>query len=467
MSGRDPTGTMLGGDAAAVLAALLSALDGAVCVLDGGGCCIAATSRFARRLGREPDEIAGHVIDLPAAAEVRPLPGVAEWRLASLPAEQPDLRAVLDLIPAMVNVKDRGSRYRFMNAYQAQLYGVDPVAAVGCTAGEILGRGYGSYTRSLDQQVIDQNRPTGVFEEQYAGVDGVLRHWMTSKLPLHGADGAVDGVVTLAVDISGQKTREAVLADEKRSAEAAARARSRYLANAGHELRTPLNAIVGFAEFLAKETLGPLGNPIYKEYAGDVLAAGRHLLDIVNDLTDMARLEAGRMVLEEELIDLERIVADVVRMLSLPLARKRLVLDTEVPEALPHLLADARRMRQILINLLSNAVKFTAEMGRISVRAGIDEDGGIVLAVTDTGVGIAPEDIAVALMPFGRVVSPGMTAPEGTGLGLPLVRALVECHGGRLVLDSEPGRGTTVCVHIPKYRLRPRGLIAAADLPAP
>lgn len=441
---------------AAVITALMAASGAAQCVIDADSRCVAATDAFARAAGRPMRDLVGRAIPTLPQARVVPLDlGDGHgWWLVELPpadAETATLRSVLDHVPAMINAKDRDSRYLWMNAYQAGLYGVRPDQAVGRTAAEMLGRGYGSYTRSRDAEVIENERPIGFFEESYAGVDGKVRDWLTAKVPFRNPLGRVAGVVTLAVDITERREREESLTVAKQQAEEGARARARYLATVGHELRTPLHSIVGFSEFLAHESLGPLGNPVYKEYVTDILSAGRHLLDVVGDVMDMAQLEAGRMPLAEDLVDVERTVLEVLRMVALPLSHGRLRLVEAVPEGLPHLHADPRRVRQILVNLLSNAIKYTPEGGSVGVSAGVDAGGDLVVSVTDTGIGIAPEHMAMALAPFGRVSG---TTADGTGLGLPLVKALLEAHGGRLELESAPNRGTTARAVFPKYRLR-------------
>jgi signal transduction histidine kinase len=245
------------------------------------------------------------------------------------------------------------------------------------------------------------------------------------------------------------------------ASQAANRAKSSFLASMSHELRTPLNAILGFAEVMQSETFGALGSSRYKEYLSDMHMSGTHLLSVVNDVLDMARCEAGRGALQEEIFDPATNIADAIQMVSMQAAKAKVGLFSEIAPALPLLKADSRRLGQILLNLLSNAVKFTPAGGTVTVRAFAGENG-LTLQVADTGIGIAPEDFAKALEPFGQVDSSLARKYEGTGLGLPLTRQMVELHGGALTLESVPRQGTVVTVILPPERLVDRTGLAAA-----
>jgi signal transduction histidine kinase len=234
-------------------------------------------------------------------------------------------------------------------------------------------------------------------------------------------------------------------------AESASRAKSEFLANMSHELRTPLNAIIGFAEVIERETFGPAA-PRYREYASDIHGSGRHLLQVINDVLDLSKVEAGQMLLHEARLDPALVMQGCVRLLKPRAAKSNVRIYTSFDPHLPVLLADEARLRQIGLNLMSNAVKFTKPGGRVSVSTGLDRDGGIAIAVTDTGIGMTAEEIAIALEPFQQVMSSQSRTNEGTGLGLPLTKTLVELHGGRLDIASAPGRGTTVTVSFPASR---------------
>lgn len=234
-------------------------------------------------------------------------------------------------------------------------------------------------------------------------------------------------------------------------AEAASKAKSEFLANMSHELRTPLNAIIGFAEVIERETFGPTV-PRYREYASDIHGSGQHLLQVINDILDLAKVEAGQMLLHEARLDAALVMQGCVRLIKPRAAKSNVRIYTAFDPNLPVLLADEARLRQIALNLLSNAVKFTKAGGRVSISTGIDLAGGIAIAVTDTGIGMTEDDIRIALEPFRQVTSSLSRSNEGTGLGLPLTKTLVELHGGRLDITSVPGRGTTVTVSFPPSR---------------
>ncbi|MBV8538732.1 MAG: histidine kinase [Alphaproteobacteria bacterium] len=233
----------------------------------------------------------------------------------------------------------------------------------------------------------------------------------------------------------------------------ARQAMSNFLAMMSHELRTPLNAIIGFSDVLQREQFGPLGRPRYVEYARDIHGAGSHLLSLISDILDLSKVQAGRLELHEQPVELREVVTAAIRLVAERAQNAVLSLTAEIPADLPPLVADELRLKQMLINLLSNAIKFTLPGGSVKVTASFDGEE-VSVRVTDTGVGIAPEDIPTALAVFGQVGSPITRRPaEGTGLGLPLVKALTELHGGRFVLESTVGVGTTATMVFPRQRI--------------
>jgi len=236
------------------------------------------------------------------------------------------------------------------------------------------------------------------------------------------------------------------------AAQAANKSKSAFLASMSHELRTPLNAVLGFSETMLGELLGPLGAPRYREYLENIHSSGAHLLSLINDILDIARFDAGHGELVEDIFDPAAEIADAVRMMSAQTRKAGVTLITELAPDIPHLKADRRRVRQIQLNLLSNALKFTPAGGRVTVRAHLTAEG-LAMQVTDTGIGMRREDFSKALEPFGQVDSSLARKYEGTGLGLPLTRQMVELHGGRLMLESALGQGTTVTVILPAWRL--------------
>lgn len=234
-------------------------------------------------------------------------------------------------------------------------------------------------------------------------------------------------------------------------AEAANQAKSEFLANMSHELRTPLNAINGFSEIMAGEMFGPLGDQKYKGYAGDILKSGQHLLSLINDILDMAKIEAGKLTLHYETVSLKEIVDDAARLMRGKIQEAGLDLLVDAPE-LPDIEADHRGLKQVVLNLISNAVKFTPEGGQIVVALSRLDDDRLRVSVTDTGIGIAPEDLARLARPFEQVEGQHSKTTQGTGLGLALTKSLIELHGGELSMESEPGRGTTVSFDLPIRR---------------
>jgi|HubBroStandDraft_1064217.scaffolds.fasta_scaffold00066_18 signal transduction histidine kinase len=260
------------------------------------------------------------------------------------------------------------------------------------------------------------------------------------------------GVVAMRRDITLLKRREEQLRTAMIEAMTANKAKSEFLANMSHELRTPLNAIIGFSEMIGSELFGPLGNVRYCGYVADIHASGQHLLNIINTVLDLARVEAGKIVLSDGAVDVDGLIGDCASLMRERLVRGRLRLRLEIEAGLPILRADPVRLKQVVLNLLSNAIKFTEPHGQIAIRAGRGTDGGLALEIADTGIGIDPRNIPQAFEPFGLVHAADSRAYEGTGLGLPLSKALVEEHGGRLVLTSALGTGTTARVTLPASR---------------
>jgi len=247
---------------------------------------------------------------------------------------------------------------------------------------------------------------------------------------------------------------EKSISDEaRRRAEAANVAKSRFLATMSHELRTPLNAILGFSEVMQAELLGSMQNKNYLEYAGNIHASGRHLLQLINEILDLSRIEAGRYELNEEPIRLSEIVEECHRLLALRAESKGLQVAPELPKGLEPIWADERAIRQICLNLLSNALKFTPRGGRITLTVAATPDGGQMLSVKDTGPGIPKEEIPRVMQAFGQGSLAHQTAEGGTGLGLPIVQNLVTLHGGTFDLRSELRKGTEAVVCLPKSRV--------------
>ena len=254
-------------------------------------------------------------------------------------------------------------------------------------------------------------------------------------------------------DITERKLAEVALRMAKEHAEIANRSKSEFLANMSHELRTPLNAVIGFSDVMKGEMFGPVGNPKYREYVQDINASGVHLLELINDILDLSKVEAGKTELHEENIDVSSTLGSCLNLVKERAHKAGVDIACDTASNLPSLYADKRKFKQILINLLSNAIKFTPSGGKITVRTWCRLGDGYLLQVADTGIGIALADIPKALAPFQQVDSDLNRKYEGTGLGVPLTKALAELHGGSLDLQSEVGVGTTVTVRFPAERI--------------
>ena len=268
----------------------------------------------------------------------------------------------------------------------------------------------------------------------------------------HGGDEIgvlIDGFNNMLSQI---QTREENLRTAQLQAEMANRTKSEFLAAMSHELRTPLNAILGFSEIMKNELMGPLGTPEYRDYAGDIHDSGTHLLEVINDILDISKIEAGKLELKEEQVSVNDLITKSVRLMKERAENAGLDIAIEIEPGLPLLFVDPRLVKQSLINLLSNAIKFTPQGGHVTVRTMKEDGGAIAMAVSDTGIGIAAEDIDHVLVPFGQVDSSLSRKYEGTGLGLPLVKSFIELHGGTLTIDSAIGLGTTVTIRFPAER---------------
>jgi signal transduction histidine kinase len=234
----------------------------------------------------------------------------------------------------------------------------------------------------------------------------------------------------------------------------ASRAKSEFIARMSHELRTPLNAIIGFSEMIREAMIGPL-DARYRAYGGDIHSAGRHLQNVINDILDISKIEGGRLELRDELVSIEDMLESSRRIVAAMAEATGVALSLDIPASLPLLRCDALRFRQILLNLMSNAVKFTPAGGSVTVSASI-ESGYALITVADTGIGMRADDIAIALQPFRQVGGGAGDALTrrfaGTGLGLPLAKALVDLHGGTLAIESAPERGTKVSIRLPPER---------------
>jgi signal transduction histidine kinase/HAMP domain-containing protein len=261
------------------------------------------------------------------------------------------------------------------------------------------------------------------------------------------------GWFLLFTDVTEMKEYEETLQLAKQKAEAGSEAQRRFFANMSHELRTPLNAIIGFSEIMAGEMYGPLGDPRYHQYAGDIKESGSHLLTIINSVLDLAKTQSDTLTIEAEPVSLSEVLSECARMVREQCARAELTLTIgDGNQAETVVMGDHARLRQIFLNLLSNSIKFSPEGGSIIVGVTSGPDGFVTVSVADTGIGMRPEDIPIALAPFGQIDSRLARRYQGTGLGLPLAKAFVEAHQGRFEIESTLGQGTTASVILPIAR---------------
>jgi two-component system cell cycle sensor histidine kinase PleC len=373
--------------------------------------------------------------------------------------------------PIVITAQQDGA-VLFVNAAARKLFalGADTELAGAPDAPHLSTRYYADPAARRD--LLDELAATGqVSNREIAFVSARGDHFWGL---LSGQPTSFDGIPALLssiVDISAQKARENQLAEvtnqlraqaaetlllnrelqrQQQMAITANRAKSDFLARMSHELRSPLNAILGFSEIIGDDLFGAAGRERYQRYAGDIHAAGKHLLALINDILDLSKVEAGRLELKYESVDVGELIRACLPIVA-PVAERRGVEITAQLDPAIRIEADHLRLRQMVLNLLSNAVKFTLRDGKVGIRAALRGDE-LEIVVTDNGIGMSPEQIEVALQPFGQVVTESPYAQVGTGLGLPIVISLVELHGGRFAIDSAPNMGTTVTLVLPRQR---------------
>jgi PAS domain S-box-containing protein len=302
-------------------------------------------------------------------------------------------------------------------------------------------------------RLMRQNGVVSGFESQVYRRDGTIIWISESCREVRSSSGALLYYEGSVEDISSRKRAEKELIAAKEQAEAASRTKSYFLAHMSHELRTPLNAVLGFSEVLRDEMLGPLGDPRYREYANDIHGSGQHLLDIINDILDLAKIGAGSRGLDEEEVNIGDVLAACAQAVADSTKQRRIEFNLAPPVENIILRADHSRIKAILINLLSNAIKFTPSGKQVTLTAGFFADGACFLKVSDAGIGMSSDDVIKALQPFQQIGDVFTRRYEGAGLGLTLSKAFAELHDGSLVIDSAPGQGTTVTVHLPRWRV--------------
>jgi two-component system, cell cycle sensor histidine kinase PleC len=376
------------------------------------------------------------------------------------------LLRVIDAVPMRVSATDAAGRFVFANEYFARSLGRPVQAIIGHTPGELRPGREADEAADMDRKLIAGEATPAPFETPIRDINGEERVLLTEKAVLDDDVGRPMLVVTVSLDITDRKRAELAVLGAKEDAELANHSKTEFLANMSHELRTPLNAIIGFSQLMADEVLGPLGNTKYSGYARDICNSAEHLLGIINDILDVSKLEAGKLELEEEVVDVAAITRNLLHFVSDRAGALDVTIDTEIDSALPRLRADQRKLKQILLNLVTNALKFSHPSGRVMLRAGIAE-GAVRIEVIDNGIGMDDAEIATAVTRFGQVASTWNRKHAGTGLGLPLAIGLVELHGGTLEIKSRKGEGTTVMVTFPVGRSVSLEAARAAERHAP
>ncbi len=343
---------------------------------------------------------------------------------------------------------DRDGKITFVNPAAQDMLGWTARELVGRNAAEILHPDPPGSLTAAQNKGSERSRMGATFRRK----DG-------SELPVDYVwanlteQGQVIGSVVALRDVTDQQRIDLELIFAKERAEAATRAKSEFLAHMSHELRTPLNSIMGFADVMLGEYFGPIENVRYKNYLTDIRRSGEHLLELINDVVDLSRIEAGRLNLDAQPCDMAQLVDEVFAMIRPLAAQSGCSLTNNVPGNLPPLTVDARRIKQVLLNLLSNAVKFTKAEGRVTVQAQIEADGTFRLDVIDTGIGIPDSEIDRVTQVFVQGDNALVREKGGAGLGLPLAKQLIELHGGALKIASIENQGTTVSLTLPPNRL--------------
>jgi len=343
---------------------------------------------------------------------------------------------------------DADDRFTWFSERLREATGLDP--------GNLIGKRRQDLIRQADPdelaRFVDdlaQRRPFRDFQFAVPLQDRQLLHIRASGVPVFDRRGEFTGYRGTATDITRLKAAETELKESRLAAERASQAKSAFLANMSHELRTPLNAILGFAEIMVHELMGPL-LPKYHEYSRDILLSGSHLLEVINDILDVSKVEAGKWKLRPEPLDLGQAIDDCLLLVETQANEGGITVNKRLGPDLPPLTADRRSVKQCLLNLLSNAVKFTPVGGTVTVVATRDDDGAVIVSITDTGIGIPEDDLPRLLHPFEQVDSAYSRRLAGTGLGLALTKSLIEMHGGCLSIASEVGRGTQVDLRFPR-----------------
>ena len=361
------------------------------------------------------------------------------------------LDSIFQNLPVGLLIKDKNHIVERPNRTYVAWYGNDVEKMLGHTSDYVENfqpKEDAGVMNAQEDEVLETGR---ILQRQVVRTfaDGKQHTVHITKFPIYDREGRIIKVGSISVDLSEQVQAEEAARSALEEAEKANRAKSKFIATMSHEFRTPLNAILGFSEMLRREYFGPLGSDTYKGYADDIHDSGVHLLGLVNDILDIATIEAGKRVINKEVIRLVDVVDDCIRHVAQSADEGKLHLVLNLPDALPTLLADRKTVTQILINLLSNAIKFTEPGGTITISAEADATS-LTLSVADAGKGIAEDVLPNITEPFSKSQSNPHVSEAGTGLGLSIVKSLVEMHGGKLRIESAIDAGTTIWITLPR-----------------
>jgi PAS domain S-box-containing protein len=377
---------------------------------------------------------------------------VSENSLRRLQNENQELRAILDTATDGVLVLDRGGRVLAANRSAEALFGYDAADFSEINFGDLFApESRRSVTDYLER--LARGAAAGILE---TGRDAIGRVKRGGLVPLYVTIGRIeDGEKLCAVlrDVTAWKRTEEELINARQQAERASTQKSEFLAKISHEIRTPLNAIIGFSEVMIDERFGPVGNERYAQYLKDIHSSGGHLISLLNDLLDLSKIEAGKLELNFVSVNLNDLVQSCVAIMQEQANKERVIIRTSLPTNLPQIVADARSVRQIALNLLSNSIKFTGAGGQVIVSTAINDDNEIVLRVRDTGVGMSEKELQTALEPFRQLATAARWGSSGTGLGLPITKALSEANHARFRITSQVDTGTLVEVAFPATRM--------------
>jgi PAS domain S-box-containing protein len=371
----------------------------------------------------------------------------AETALRLVEAENRELKAILDTATDGVVMLGADSKIVSANRSAEALFGYEADELVGSAFADLLApesqRMARDYLRGLSRDGV-----AGLLNDGREVIGRVRRGGL---IPLFMTVGKVDQEKFCVVlrDLTPWKKTEEELINAKRNAEKASSAKSEFLAKISHEIRTPLNAIIGFSEVMMGERFGPIANERYREYLKDIHASGGHLVSLLNDLLDLSKIEAGKVDLNFTGVNLNELTQQCVAIMQAQANQERIIIRTSLPPVLPQIIADARSVRQIVLNLLSNSIKFTGAGGQVIVSTALTDNGEVALRVRDTGAGMTEKDIQTALEPFRQLATSTRWGSGGTGLGLPLTKALSEANRARFSIKSAINSGTLVEVSFP------------------